>query len=376
MSQDFEFETRLRLALTEAAERTQHRSLAGRAIAAAPSLSATVGTLMAVIATLAVAAIFAVSLHRSASPLAPPQVVARLQLADSLGGGTTAAFGSVWLDDTTHDQLIRVDARTRRVVARLPVHGDVVSAAAAGGLWVLEGGHGLDFNGPLLRIDPRSNRITARMPLRTPAGKPFNAAAGGLLGSTQDVWVYGQAGVLHIDPRSHRATYAITTSAPPDSLASFGGDLWILTTDNHLLRFDARAGAPLSRTRVTVPNATDLGAAGQTLIAAAPEALLRLDSLTGRVLWHIQLPGASSSALTTPAFYSVQWTQAGGLIWTQNTGLPHDRVSAIDPDTGRVLTSLPLSDFGTIAITSTGSELWLATADGKVVILRPSDRGH
>ena len=225
MSQDFEFETRLRLALREAAERTQHRSLAGRAIAAAPSLTATAGTAMAVIATLAVAAIFAVTLHRSASPLAPPQVVARLQLADSLGGGTTAAFGSVWLDDTTRDQLIRVDARTRHVVARLPVHGDVVSAAAAGALWVLEGGHGLDFTGPLLRIDPRTNRVTARVPLRTPAGKPFNAAAGGLLGTTQDVWVYGQSGALHIDPR-RTATYAITTSAPPDSLASLGGDLW------------------------------------------------------------------------------------------------------------------------------------------------------
>ena len=253
MSQDFEFETRLRLALGEAAERTQHRSLAGRAIAAAPSLTATAGTAMAVIATLAVAAIFAVTLHRSASPLAPPQVVARLQLADSLGGGTTAAFGSVWLDDTTRDQLIRVDARTRHVVARLPVHGDVVFAAAAGALWVLEGGHGLDFTGPLLRIDPRTNRVTARVPLRTPAGKPFNAASGGLLGSTQDVWVYGQSGALHIDPRANRATYAITTSAPPDSLASLGGDLWILTTDNHLLRFDATTAAPLSRTRVTVP---------------------------------------------------------------------------------------------------------------------------
>ena len=91
---------------------------------------------------------------------------------------------------------------------------------------------------------------------------------------------------------------------------------------------------------------------------------------------HPAARGASSPKLTTPAFYSVQWTQAGGLIWAQNSGLPHDRVSAIDPDIGRVLTSLPLSDFSTIAITSTGSELWLPTADGKVVILRPTDASH
>jgi PQQ-like domain len=366
MSQDFEFETRLRLALRDAADRRQQQRIPARVIAAAPSV---VGALAAVIAVLAVSAIFVVGLHGPARPLPPPEVVARLRLADSLGDATVAAFGSVWLDDTTRNQLIRVDARTRRVVARLPVRGNVDPAAGAGALWVLEGGLGYDFSGPLLRIDPRTNRVTARIPLRTPAGKPF-VAAGSLLGGAKDIWVFGQVGVLHIDPRTNRVTYAIGGNAAPDSLASFGGDLWMLSTDDRLLRFDARSGARIWQTRIAVPHASGLGTAGGALISTAPEALVRLDPFTGRVLWQTRLPGTSSPELASPALYSVQWVYAGGLIWAESSALPRDRLAALDPNTGRVITSVALSDFGTVGVASIGSELWLPTAAGKVAVLR------
>jgi outer membrane protein assembly factor BamB len=320
-----------------------------------------------VIATLAVGAIFAVGLHRAAHALPSPRVVAHLQLADSLGGATVAAFGSVWLDDTTRNQLIRVDAGTRRVLARLPVRSDVAPAAGAGALWLLEGGRGWDFNGPLVRIDPRTNRATARIPLRTPAGEPFIAAGGGLVGGANDVWVFGQFGVLHIDPRTNRVTYAIGGSAEPDSLASSGSSLWMLTRDDRLLRFDPRTGARLWQTRIPVRHASGLGVAGTALIATAPDGLVRLDPYTGRVLWRAHLAGVRE--LPSPALYSVQWVYGGGLIWTQSSGLPRDRLSAVDPDTGRVVTSVQLLDFGTSGLTFVGSELWLPIAGGKVVII-------
>ena len=63
-------------------------------------------------------------------------------------------------------------------------------------------------------------------------------------------------------------------------------------------------------------------------------------------------------------------TEAGGLIWARSSGRLHDRLQALDPDTGRVLTSLELHDFGGAGIAAIDNELWLSTVGGKVVILR------
>jgi hypothetical protein len=126
------------------------------------------------------------------------------------------------------------------------------------------------------------------------------------------------------------------------------------------LSFDTRTGKVLSDARLGFSEAFDLsdGPRG-SLIAAAPGELARVEPYTGRVLWR--------TALGRPV---QAWSEAGGLIWARSSGPMRDRLTALDPDSGRVLTRVELEDFGGTGIAAVDDELWLSTAGGDVVVLR------
>jgi streptogramin lyase len=369
----FEFEARLRLGLREAAEREQRRGRLARFVAAGRSLLPGIGhsalpaaaVTATVAAAIAVATIFMMS-ETDQRPVAPPEVVAEFTVADSLGE-TVAAYGSVWMNDTSRADLVRVDPDSRRVTARLPVRGQVSMTSGAGSLWALQEGSfpgGYEFHGPLLRIDPGTGEVTARIPLRTPAGQPF--AGDEVLAARDAVWVGGLHGALRIDPRTDRVTEAI--ALPGDYVSSdfalWRGGLWALTADGRLLRFDPSTGAKLSEVRLALPPATrGLQTAGDALITTVSGGLgglARIDPYSGRVLWSRRL-GQSLDTYRT---------EAGGLIWARSSGRVRDRLHALDPDTGRVLTSLELHDFSGAGIAAVDDELWLSTVGGGVVVLR------
>jgi outer membrane protein assembly factor BamB len=365
----FEFEASLRMQLRKAAEREERRGPLARFAAAARALLPGVGHWVlpaaAVTATIAaaisLAAIFLMS-DSEQRPVAPPEVVAEFRVADSLGQ-TFAAFGSVWMADTTRDELLRVDPDTRRVIGRLPVAGELALGKSDDALWALQEGSargGFGLHGPLLRIDPDTNQVTARIELGTVAGQPF--AGYEVLDGREEVWVAGPSGAVRIDPRINRVTLTI---AAPDQLVSahfalLDGELWAITADGRLLSFDTRTGRPASDVRLGLPEAGDLGTGpGGALIAATPGALARIEPYSGRVLWRSRL-GQGVEV----------WAGAGGLIWTRSSGQVHDRLSALDPDTGEVLTRVELEDFGGAGLAAIDDELWLTTVGGNVVVLR------
>jgi outer membrane protein assembly factor BamB len=143
--------------------------------------------------------------------------------------------------------------------------------------------------------------------------------------------------------------------------ALWRGDLWALTADGRLLRFDTRTGAKLREVPLALPQATrPLETAGDALLTTVPGGLARIDPYSGRVLWSKRL----GQELGT------YHTEAGGLIWARSSGRVHDRLHALDPDTGRVLTNLELHDFSGAGIAAIDDELWLTTVGGTVVVLR------
>jgi hypothetical protein len=225
------------------------------------------------------------------------------------------------MNDTTRDELLRVEPHSRRVAGRMPVNGELSLGAGAGALWALQEGSprgGFELHGPLLRIDPNTNRVTARIALRTPEGQPF--AGFEVLADRDDVWVGGAGGALRVDPRTNRVMQAV---AAPDELISSDfalarRGLWAITEDGRLLRFDTRTGTVIGDVRLAVTDALDLSRGpADTLPAALPEGLAR-----------------------------------------------------IEPDTGRVITRLELDDFGGTGIAAIDHELWLSTVGGDIVILR------
>jgi outer membrane protein assembly factor BamB len=243
------------------------------------------------------------------------------------------------------------------------VEGEVALGAGAGSLWALQEGAargGFDLQGPLLRIDPDTNRVTARIPLGTLAGQPFGGYK--VLAGGGAVWVAGASGVVRIDPETGRVTQAI---AAPDQLvtthfALLDGELWALTQDGRLLNFDTRTGRPDGAVQLRLPaEAIDLSdGPGGALIATMPGALARIEPYPGHVVWRTRLDQRIEA-----------WAGAGGLIWTRSSG-EHNRLSAIDPETGRVRARVDLEGFGGTGIAATGDELWLSTAGGNVVVLR------
>jgi DNA-binding SARP family transcriptional activator/DNA-binding beta-propeller fold protein YncE len=86
--------------------------------------------------------------------------------------GIDTGFGSVWVVCYWDRRLVRIDARTRRIVARVPIgSGPLGVAAGAGGVWVTN-----RDSRTVSRVDPRSNTVAATIRMRTPLS-PYGIAA-------------------------------------------------------------------------------------------------------------------------------------------------------------------------------------------------------
>lgn len=300
----------------------------------------------------------------------PPQrpaltVLASLVATEGLGAAA-AGFGDAWIDDRAHGRLLRLDARTGQVTARIPVDGRLAISTGAGAVWALQsgGGYGLGLRGPLLKLDPRVNRVTARIPLRTPSGG--RALGFAVLAHGSDVWVWGPSDVLRIDARANRVVQRIAVGDAHGELTGLvvrGRQLLVTTADGHLIRFDARTGAPPATVTVPLTAPAVRAGAGRFAVVAARGTLAGVDPTTGRLAWRRPLGFRVGAVI-----------QAGGVLWANSAavGDPGDRVSAVDPATGRVIASTLLAAFGTTGLVAANRMLWIPTAGGHVLVARPS----
>ena len=247
-----DFTTRLRLQLREAALREEQRGGLARAATAVrtrPSLAfGSVATALAVGIVL-VLGLWMVSATdtETTAPDAGPRVVANVPIADALGRSTAVAFGSVWLSETNAGDVLRVDPRTRRVTARIPLGSEVSLAAGDGSIWAIPREAGVPSS-PLMRIDPKTNRIAARIPMRAPNGEPF---AGGFVLVGPRVWVIGGTSLLAIDPARNVPIRAVELggSYQVDNAFLRDGELWLTRGDRTITRLDAVNGRRPRRRR-------------------------------------------------------------------------------------------------------------------------------
>jgi hypothetical protein len=292
-------------------------------------------------------------------------MVGRLVAAEGLGAAA-AGFGDAWVEDRAHSRLLRLDAQRGNVTARIPVDGRLAIGVGAGAVWALQsgGGYGLGLQGPLLKLDPRTNRVTARIPLRMPTGG--QALGFGVLAHGADVWVWGPNDVLRIDPRANRVAQRIALGDAHGELTGLtvsGRQLLISTADGHLTRFDVRTGAPLATVAVPLPGAALRSGGWRMTVVTAGGNLAGVDAATGRLVWKRPLGFRVGTVI-----------QAGGLLWANSAAVndPGDRVSAVDPATGRVVASTVLPAFGTTGLIAANRMLWIPAADGQVLVGRPS----
>jgi streptogramin lyase len=278
-----------------------------------------------------------------------PQVVARV----APGGGLTqvvAAFGSAWVLDNGDDLLLRMDPATRRVIVRIPLRAGIAVAAGDGAVWVGEGVN------DLLRIDPRSNRVVARIALERGA---FSGGAPVVIGD--GVWVVGSQRALRVDARSGRVTTSVALERLGGGEArpavALGGDLVVAAGGRRLLRLDGRTGA--RKAALALPRDGALAAYDGSLYLVDRGAVGRIDPTSGRVLWRAPIDRIGPVAA------------ARGRLWAEAPGRAGDRLVALDPRSGRAVAKVPVGEDGVLAMERIGSELWMATAGGDVVVVRP-----
>jgi outer membrane protein assembly factor BamB len=347
-----DFATRLGRELRAAADREEHRTARARFVLTARAGTPRLGGIGAVVAV-ALGAVLLIAIlalaPRDQKPAKPsgPAVVARL-----FPGGAIAqvapGFGSAWVLDTTNDFLVRMNPATRRGIASILLRAPLAADIGRDAVWVTERPH------DLARIDPQTDRLVARIAL-----SQGSSSAGVPVAIGDTVWVVGTERALRIDARTNRVTTAVTIAHDGyDSrgAARLGGDLWVLVSDGSIVRLDGRTGAVKATFRAPFLGA--LAAFGGSLYVQAPGQLARLDPTTGHTLWRLRLDQLGAG------------TEAGGLLWLKAAGRSGDRVVAVNPRNGRVVTSARVGEFGVMSVARIGAELWMGTAGGHLVIAR------
>jgi len=284
--------------------------------------------------------------------------------ADGLGAAV-AGFGDLWVDDRARERLLRLDGRSGRVRAAVPVDGRIALAAAGRSVWALQsgGGYGLGLRGPLLRIDPRSDHVRARIPLTTDAGD--SALGFGVQAGAGGVWVWGPHDILRIGRRAERVSARISVGDEHGELTGLAvgaGQLAAGTADGHVLFFDARTGTRTRIVRVAFLKPSPRALAGGRLLFTASGAVGALDVAAGRVDWIRRLGFRAGAALGSD-----------GLVWAHSAAMHErgDRITALRLATGHVVTSRVVPAFGSTGIAVGAGRVTIATAGGALLTLTP-----
>lgn len=144
-----------------------------------------------------------------------------------------SAFKSIWVPSCADGTLSRLDEKTKKITASVPV--PVIDSprsvsATADSVWVLS-----DSKTTLTRIDPDENRIVAE--IRLPA------SCNSIIAAESALWVScpNEDKVLRIDPATNLVANRIEVSPHPVSLTFGESSIWALCkTEGKVARIDPK----------------------------------------------------------------------------------------------------------------------------------------
>lgn len=211
-------------------------------------------------------------------------------------GAMGAGYGALWVASCKDGELLRIDARSNQVTARLPLKvadPETSIAAGAGGVWILT-----DDKGILTRADPKTNSVVAQISVA-----PHSYAAMAGYGA---VWVTntGAQGapefgsVQRINPKTNAVAATIEVRGQPRFLAVGEGAVWVLNqTDGTVSRINPRTNKVVATIEVGVPGpGGDIAAGGGGVWVRATKTLLAvIDPKTNRVVMRYGPPQGSGA---------------------------------------------------------------------------------
>jgi YVTN family beta-propeller protein len=176
------------------------------------------------------------------------KIVARIKLPGEACAGLAFGFGSLWVPVCgSQPALARVDVRTNRIAAVLPIGPAGAEAGiAAGGdsVWVVTDKAGTTLS----RINPATN--TVRQQIKLPPGS-YNPLYAG-----NTVWVTGfdKSVLTAIDASTGKVFASIPVGPHPRFLTAGGNSLWTLNQgDGSLTRIDLKSRKVIATIALGIP---------------------------------------------------------------------------------------------------------------------------
>ncbi len=264
-------------------------------------------------------------------------------------GGIAFGSGSLWVSNLDDRTVSRVDPGALRTARTFSI-GDIPTGVATSPdeVWVASA----DENAPRVtvgRIDPRFDvvRPTARIGNVVPGGSADVAANG------NTVWVAPSTGELaRLDPATGRVVQRVDPNASPAAIAIGDGAVWLPDTEaDNVMRVDATGLA----TPIAVghgPSAIAVGAGGVWVTDSFDDALVLIDPATRAVTRTVAV-GRSPAGVAIGA----------GSVWVANEG--DGTVTRIDPVTDKVVATISVGG-SPRAITLADGRAWV-TIDAQTV---------
>jgi DNA-binding SARP family transcriptional activator/DNA-binding beta-propeller fold protein YncE len=256
--------------------------------------------------------------------------------------GIAVGEDAVWVTNADDGTLLRIDPRTHRVVETIGLGGDVNYVDVGfGSVWVAGGN-----DETLFRVDPERNAVEATLRFGTAdplAPEPVFFVTVG----EKAVWITRGNRLLGIDPRTNDLVADLPVETPLD-IDSGGGDVWVTTEQEHLIRIDEA-----SRVRTAT--------AQLPFVAAAPvftrgELWLLLFTLTPQV-WRLEPSSLTQTgAVALPSGYPSGLAAGGADLWVI------DHASGVLSRIDRAqTTSAPVAKIGwhPISVAATQNVVWV-----------------
>jgi YVTN family beta-propeller protein len=226
--------------------------------------------------------------------------------------GLALGFGSLWVPLCGEQAIARVDLKTLKVAAKLPIgiagsEGGI--AAGAGSVWVLT-----NRKGTLARIDPANNEVVAELQV---APESYAVAFG-----EKAVWVTstGQHTLTRVDPETNLIVEVITVGKAPRFLAVGEGFVWTLNqTEGSISKVDPKTNKVAATIDAGVPGPGGEIAAGEgsVWVTAFEFPITRIDPVAEKVVQQFAGPGGDAIRVGL------------GSVWLSN--LRQGNVWRIDP---------------------------------------------
>jgi YVTN family beta-propeller protein len=291
---------------------------------------------------------------------AEPRVVDVLRIGGIPVDGVFAG-GSLWVTDSTGNQVIRIDPAKRRVVARIPLGASPEDiTAGAEGVWVRAAGSA-ELETTLSRIDAESGRVVARA--RTAGGGALVAGGGALWVSRR----FSQPeSVDRLDAESGRIRARVPIN-DSDGLAVGGASLWVVRHDGTVLRVDAASGRIARRQWPELAPSSASADSSEAVVADARGAWV-LSTENAKVF---RLEGDHvARTLDVDATALPILARARDGLWIAAGDEIHGyRVTRISPRSGTVTASVGVGFHRPRAIVPVRGGLWVVGGDGTAVLV-------